>query len=131
MSVHMYERKKRLMAVQTKAAELLSYTALRVSDEKCLAMRNRWSIGDRTLGFAIDAAAWLDSANRLSLDDPQERKERRSAQRSSMMALHRLMVCIDTIAELKPIGDSYAYWTTLVDDTLNLLDKWMKSDAAR
>ena len=132
MSVREPERKEGRMEVQTLAAKLVSYTVAEASKEKVVSKRNRWSIGDRLVGSALDLATHIDVANSLNLDLPDEAERRRSEQDMAIAKAFSLRTLVYVAREQSHFdGDKHAYWTGLVDEVVKLIKAWRESDTRR
>lgn len=131
MSVRKSERNESKMEVQNLACNLVTYTITKAGNEKVVAKRNRWSLGDRLITAALELATEIDTANTMNLDDPDESAERRLHQRKALAQTFRLMTLVNVASSLRDIGDSYFHWTQQVSAVQALLRRWIDSDRKR
>lgn len=120
------------MDVQTKAYDLAAYTIEAAGNEKVVAKRNRWSLGNRLVDTALELAGHIDNANSMLLNREDDAAERRMEQRRALAATFRLMTLVNTARRLSHFdGDKHLHWTELVKEEQELLRGWMESDRKR
>jgi len=120
------------MEVQTKAFELALYTIENSLKEKIVPKRDRWSLGEALKEHALEIASQLDMANTMRLDDEEEARERRLAQRKALSATFKLATLIHITRNLTHFDEKvHEHWTKLVKEEQELLRNWMDSDRKR
>lgn len=132
MSVHKAEQYKGKMDVQTFASALVDYTITEANKENVVAKRNHWSIGERLINAALDAAVAIDMANSMRLELPEEAKIRLVQQDLALAAIFRLKIIVEVARNISGFAaQKQMHWTRLATNLQNLVTAWKDSDRLR
>ena len=132
MSVPKPEREEHPMDVQLAAIALAKYTMEEAEKETVVSKRSRWSLGDRMIDAALDAAGHLDIANSMKLEIPEEARERLVRQDMANANLFRLKTLIRIARERKLFpSKKEESWVRMVTDVQRMLGAWKESDRNR
>lgn len=132
MSVHKAEQYESKMDVQTFAAALVDYTITEANKENVVAKRNHWSIGERLINAALDAAVAIDMANSMRIEIAEEARIRLVQQDLALAAIFRLKILIQVARNISGFAaQKQMHWTRLATNVQKLVTGWKDSDRLR
>lgn len=119
----------KLLKVQDVAYQLYSYTLHAASNASIVPIRQRWATSKYLLDAASAICKYIDMANSLRTDIPKQKQQR---------AIHQCTAfghCTNLITEIYKAfyahefsDDKLVYWLDLVDQTMDLIKSWARSE---
>ena len=132
MSVVEGKQKTGEMAVITCAAELASYTVHICSNEGNFPKRYRWCITNKIVDSAVDINRYLQSANSIKVDYPEDYRLRQAYQKKALAETYALLASITVAQKVFGIEASRREcWSRKIYSVQNLSRDWIRKDRAR
>lgn len=136
MSVPVSKRSQSTLKVLDAARILSRHTVQKCKNERLFPKRNRWVLTQRIVSECLDAQMCIRHANATPLVPGnaiayQYRYAQQIEAHAHLDAMYDLLdIAFATLDELR--GDeSFDYWSGLIQDTDDLLKRWVESDKKR
>lgn len=120
------------LAVITAAAELAGYTVQICTNENNFPKRFRWAITNKIVDCAVDINIYLNAANSVYVEYPEDFRMRQSYQKKALATTHSLIATIKVAHRTFHIEASRREcWGRKIYKVQNLIRAWIRSDKER
>lgn len=129
MSVRVGDRSEGKLQVLRASKDLCAYTLQVCKNEKVFPKSQRWIMTQRIVNESLDVMTCIRRANTARLDQSDEKKYRYEQQMEARCHIDALLSLIDLAYQSFGI-ETYRveHWVKLADETMRLLQGWIKSE---
>ena len=132
MSVIKAKRQEGKLSVLVKAREMCVYTITVCKNEKNFPKRNRWILTQPIVSEALEIMSCIRRANAVNVETKEDYIYRRQQQIEAYSRCEAMLTLIEIAYKVLSIdSERVEYWTGLVIETENLLQRWKRSDKER
>ena len=132
MSVVKSKQSQGDLTLLTKANEMTCYTLQICSNEQNFPKRYRWCVTNKIVDSAVDINRFLNAANSVKVEEPDDYRMRRSLQKRALAETYSLLATIRVANSVFGIESGrLEHWSRLIYDVQNYLRAWAKSDKSR
>ena len=132
MSVVKSKREVGDLAVITAAAELARYTVQVCTNENNFPKRFRWAITNKIVDCAVDINIYLNAANSVFVEYPEDFRIRQSYQKKALALTHSLVATIKVAHKTFNIEASRREcWGRKIQNVRALTQSWIRADKER
>ena len=132
MSVIKAKRQEGKLSVLVKAREMCVYTVTICKNEKNFPKRDRWILTQPIVSEALAIMSCIRRANAVNVETKEDYIYRRQQQIEAYSRCEAMLTLMEVAYKVLSIdSERIEYWTGLVIETENLLQRWKRSDKER